>query len=135
MRRRTGIAFAIGVLALLVVLPSIGLSIGQSRRSAAYGETPLLGVRYNASESGDCQEVLAIVPKAHYNWLGQVWQDSTLPWEEMRIEFAESENWAEWPHNKAGSILVGEEICGLSKDKRWRWVYIPDEKTLVLDPI
>ena len=124
------------VLALVVSSPLIGLAIGQTRRLEAYGDTPGLGVRYDTAPGrSDCQLVIAVTPKAHFNWLGQVWQDSDLHWQAIRIEGWAGEEWVVREHGQSGPVRVGHSICQLDKSQDWRWVYIPDEKTLVLDPV
>ena len=135
MKRRVKVGVAIG-LGVLLLLPLIGLAAGQARRASYFGETPDLGVRYSRLPGEtDCQEVTAVLPKAHFNWKGETWQDSSLNWQDVRIEYETGNGWNPIPHGKSGPIEIGQKACGLSSEERWRWVYIPDEKTLVLDPI
>lgn len=121
---------------MLMLLPLIGLAIGENRRAARFGETPDIGVRYSGVPGEEsCQLITGVVPKAHHNWLGQAWQDADLSWGDVRIEREVAGGWEEHSHNQRGTLEVGQKICGLSKEERWRWVYIPDAKTIALDPI
>lgn len=134
MRRTVKIAIAGGIV-FLILLPFIGLGIGQTRRLEEYGETPRIGVRYSeAPGEGDCQQVVAVTPRAYYNWLGQTWQASHIDWSDIRVESEANDGWKLHPHGMDGPIKVGNKICGVSKELRWRWVFVPDMKTVVLNP-
>lgn len=118
---------------LLVTLPFLGLGVGQLRRAEIYGETPDLGVRHHEARP-ECQVVIAVEPKARFNWMGQTWQDPYLEWDSIRIEKKGGDVWGSINHGRTGPVEVGHEVCGLSPNELWRWVYLPDGKVLAFDP-
>lgn len=103
----------------------------QGEVQAKYGDTPgLFTVIVSESESEACERIEVISPKAHYNIWGDIWQDSHILWEDVRVENRLGDAVAAIPHERSGPMQVGDVLCGFRQGWSWIWVYEPEDKVL-----
>lgn len=119
--------WVLGVLAV-VMLISVGVVpgiVGAIRQEKTYGPSPALAIGELVGAKGrtSCIEITGITPPAHHDWLGRIWQDEFLMWDDVKIV----ERWnGTWNHGMSGPMKIGDEICAVPKYHVW--VYEPEDK-------
>lgn len=121
----------VGALGALLVLLIVGLTpkvIGAAREWDTYHQTPALQIGYEVTGgmTTRCIWINTIFPPAHHDWLGRIWQDEFLMWDDVEIV----ERWnGTWEHGMSGPMRVGDEICDVPKYHVW--VYTPEDKVFL----
>lgn len=107
------------------VAPSI---VGASVEQTTYGSTPALAIGETIGPGAltSCVYITGITAPAHHDWLGRVWQDEFLLWDDVEIV----ERWnGTWEHGMSGPMKVGDQICDVPKYHVW--VYTPEDKVFL----
>ena len=113
--------------AIVVMLTLAGTAMAWDKRlrslmHATYGASPSLGISFLENSEGTCHEIVVVHPPAHYNWLGRIWQDESLPWEDVLIQHPPPQ---EFRHDHSGPVKVGDVVCGFGEVSDIRYVHRP----------
>lgn len=99
----------------------------EQRTIREFGHTPgLFTTVVEASDETWCERIEVIGPKAHYNFWGEIWQDSYISWEQVQIRGSAIGSTKYLDHGRMGPMKVGDILCGFSRGMSWEWIYEPD---------
>ena len=130
MKRRTTVFLVIGIAILLLISGYAWVGyVGHTYRNK-YGPNPGLGgglVPEDVRGMRYCFEVTDITPKAHYNWLGQMWQEKYILWQDVQVLVGGTDELA---HGKTGPVEPGDVVCSWPAGSSVLFVYKPTGKPL-----
>lgn len=132
MMGRTRVLATYGLVAVLIAVLIGHIQLTRMRMEDTFGHTPgLLPVFHQEDKDSICERIEAVVPKAHYNWLGEIWQDAEMRWDDVQIiaHLLPYEP-MDIPHNHSGAVNEGDIVCGLPKGRAITWIYSPDGSEL-----
>jgi hypothetical protein len=118
------------LVALLIGIQLWSVHLGHEFTNKYGGREPAIGtdgMRTNPLRPDEvCVEIRDVIPNAHYNWFGHMWQDEYILWED--VSWALNNTAVE--HGRTGPMKVGEDICW-PKGKFLSLTYRPDGTTLI----